>query len=120
MFNPIFLLFSVQQTKTSPTGGASAAANNPFLSSPTTTSGNIVDLFGPTAASAQPPNSKASDDLLQLGNPFADMFGSPAPAAQPLVGKHQNEPFFTQINQLNFLTFGFSSCTTNQRIRVRQ
>lgn len=81
-----FNSFSLQQqTKlTSPTGGASAAANNPFLSSPTNAA-NIVDLFGPTAASAQPPNAKASDDLLQLGNPFADMFGAPTPA-QPLVG----------------------------------
>lgn len=78
-----------QQTKlTSPTGGASAAANNPFLSSPTNAA-NIVDLFGPTAASAQPPNAKASDDLLQLGNPFADMFGAPPPA-QPLVGNAQS------------------------------
>lgn len=49
--------------------------NNPFLSSPTN-SGNIVDLF---SAPAPPQNSKASDDLLQLGNPFADMFGTPAP-----------------------------------------
>lgn len=76
----------MQQSKlTSPTGGASAAANNPFLTSPTS-SANIVDLFSPTAASAVPANSKASDDLLQLGNPFADMFSSPAPPAQPLVG----------------------------------
>lgn len=27
-----------------------------------------------------PAASKASDDLLQLGNPFADMFSAPAPA----------------------------------------
>lgn len=26
-------------------------------------------------------STKASDDLLQLGNPFADMFGGPAPVA---------------------------------------
>lgn len=30
-------------------------------------------------------SSKASDDLLQLGNPFADMFGAPAPPAQSAV-----------------------------------
>lgn len=30
-------------------------------------------------------NTKASDDLLQLGNPFADMFGGAAPA-QPVAG----------------------------------
>ncbi|XP_031621245.1 phosphatidylinositol-binding clathrin assembly protein LAP isoform X2 [Contarinia nasturtii] len=90
-----------KQTKViSPTGGASAAANNPFLSSPTSV-GNIVDLFGPTAASAVPPNSKASDDLLQLGNPFADMFGSPAPAppAQPLVAPApQSNAFVSDSN----------------------
>ncbi|KQS38538.1 phosphatidylinositol-binding clathrin assembly protein LAP isoform X8 [Drosophila erecta] len=58
--------------------GASAALTNPFLSSPPAAQAGqpIVDLFG--AASAQPAAAaaatKASDDLLQLGNPFADMF----------------------------------------------
>lgn len=55
---------------------------------------NIVDLFGGgmmnTGANqlgdaAGQANTKASDDLLQLGNPFADMFGGAAPA-QPVVG----------------------------------
>ncbi|KAJ6632808.1 Phosphatidylinositol-binding clathrin assembly protein LAP, partial [Pseudolycoriella hygida] len=76
-----------RQTKlTSPTSGM-AAVNNPFLSSPPASQGNIVDLFGggsPAADSSQPAfSSKASDDLLQLGNPFADMFTtqSAAPAA---------------------------------------
>lgn len=62
----------------SPPPGANAAVNNPFLSSPTS-SGNIVDLFS-APAPAPPQNSKASDDLLQLGNPFADMFGPSVPA----------------------------------------
>lgn len=71
--------FSQQSKVVSPT---SAAANNPFLSSPTS-SGNIVDLFG--APAIQPiANTKASDDLLQLGNPFADMFGSSIPNAAPM------------------------------------
>ena len=45
----------------------------------------IVDLFG--VAAAQPTanqsvgGAKASDDLLQLGNPFADMFDAPAARA---------------------------------------
>lgn len=60
-----------------------AAVNNPFLSSPPASQGNIVDLFGGGAMASDPNqsaySSKASDDLLQLGNPFADMFGSPAP-----------------------------------------
>lgn len=69
-----------KQTKlTSPTSSGAAAVNNPFLSSPTN-SGNIVDLFG---ASNQTTNTKASDDLLQLGNPFADMFGPAQGAAAP-------------------------------------
>ncbi|XP_037027324.1 phosphatidylinositol-binding clathrin assembly protein LAP isoform X3 [Bradysia coprophila] len=73
---------------TSPTSGM-AAVNNPFLSSPPATQGNIVDLFGggslPTDPNQSAYSSKASDDLLQLGNPFADMFGSPAPPAQSVA-----------------------------------
>lgn len=60
------------------------AANNPFLSSPPAAQANtnIVDLFGaadPAAVAAVAPN-RASDDLLGLGNPFADIFGGGAPA----------------------------------------
>ncbi|XP_015047556.2 phosphatidylinositol-binding clathrin assembly protein LAP isoform X7 [Drosophila yakuba] len=64
--------------------GANAALTNPFLSSPPAAQAGqpIVDLFG--AASAQPAAAaaatKASDDLLQLGNPFADMFEGGAAA----------------------------------------
>ncbi|KAL0819212.1 hypothetical protein ABMA28_008462 [Loxostege sticticalis] len=61
-----------------------SAANNPFLSSaPPSNQQSIVDLFGP--APAEPANnaSKASDDLLGLGNPFADMFGGQQPQQQP-------------------------------------
>ncbi|CAG9793554.1 unnamed protein product [Diatraea saccharalis] len=64
-----------------------SAANNPFLSSapPASQSQNIVDLFGPAPAEPANTASKASDDLLSLGNPFADMFGAgaPTPAPQP-------------------------------------
>ncbi|KAK8381671.1 hypothetical protein O3P69_018640 [Scylla paramamosain] len=61
------------------------AKNNPFLSSPTseaapaapTNNGDasqIIDLFGASQTDAAPGQAgKASDDLLQLGNPFADM-----------------------------------------------
>jgi hypothetical protein len=60
-------------------------ANNPFLATPPASSGNIVDFFGAaeTAQAPQPP-SNAMDDLLQLGNPFADMFGAPPPVQQPV------------------------------------
>lgn len=63
--------------------GSPTNATNPFLSSPPASSGNIVDLFGAAdpGAAAQP-QTNALDDLLQLGNPFADMFGG-APAQQP-------------------------------------
>ncbi|XP_037812391.1 phosphatidylinositol-binding clathrin assembly protein LAP-like isoform X15 [Lucilia sericata] len=77
-----------QHKVSSPTSGgaaANAALTNPFLSSPPASAAGqpIVDLFG--AASAQPGSgstaaagtTKASDDLLQLGNPFADMFDAP-------------------------------------------
>uniref|UniRef100_A0A1A9WFM9 ENTH domain-containing protein n=1 Tax=Glossina brevipalpis TaxID=37001 RepID=A0A1A9WFM9_9MUSC len=76
---------------TSGGAGTNAALTNPFLSSPPATAAGaaIVDLFG--AATAQPAiagstaaagsTTKASDDLLQLGNPFADMFDAPGAAA---------------------------------------
>uniref|UniRef100_A0A182W8G7 ENTH domain-containing protein n=1 Tax=Anopheles minimus TaxID=112268 RepID=A0A182W8G7_9DIPT len=63
---------------------SATAITNPFLSSPTTSQNNIVDLFeAPKPAQDQPASaaSKASDDLLQLGNPFADVFATPAPVA---------------------------------------
>ncbi|XP_043281054.1 phosphatidylinositol-binding clathrin assembly protein unc-11 isoform X3 [Venturia canescens] len=76
----------------SPSGGPST---NPFLSSPTG-SGNqpIVDLFG-SAPTTDSQSQKASDDLLQLaGNPFADMFGAPQPAA-PQQPQPQNNMWMT-------------------------
>lgn len=84
------MVLPLQSKLSSPTSsgvGANAALTNPFLSSPPAASAGatIVDLF--SAASAQPATagstaavaqiSKASDDLLQLGNPFADMFDAP-------------------------------------------
>lgn len=68
----------------------SALSTNPFLSSPTkppaANNQQILDLFGDdsSAATNAPTNqpSKAIDDLLQLGNPFSDMFTSqPQPVA---------------------------------------
>lgn len=71
----VFVFSFEQQSKV----GSPTMANNPFLSSPS--GGQEVDLFGgadPTAIQTQPTN--AMDDLLQLGNPFADMFGAQPPA----------------------------------------
>ncbi|XP_024080976.1 phosphatidylinositol-binding clathrin assembly protein LAP isoform X14 [Cimex lectularius] len=63
----------------SPTNSG-ATATNPFLvGSPTQP---IVDLFAaPIPTNEVQQSTKASDDLLQLGNPFADMFSTPAPTA---------------------------------------
>ncbi|XP_049304799.1 phosphatidylinositol-binding clathrin assembly protein LAP isoform X10 [Bactrocera dorsalis] len=84
-----------QSKVSSPTaGGAGAALTNPFLSSPPASSAGapIVDLFGAAPATAAGSTggagaggaaggTKASDDLLQLGNPFADMFDAPVGGA---------------------------------------
>lgn len=63
-----------------------ASSTNPFLSEPAQPSEQpILDLFGtdaPAPPTAQPQqHSKAIDDLLQLGNPFADVFSPPASTA---------------------------------------
>ncbi|XP_023035827.1 phosphatidylinositol-binding clathrin assembly protein LAP isoform X11 [Drosophila willistoni] len=88
----------VSSPTSSGAGGSSAALTNPFLSSPPASQAGqpIVDLFG--AASGQPAaanaaatqgsatTTKASDDLLQLGNPFADMFEGNAAAGGGVAG----------------------------------
>ncbi|XP_059621967.1 phosphatidylinositol-binding clathrin assembly protein LAP isoform X10 [Phlebotomus argentipes] len=93
------------KSKVSSPGGPNSSTN-PFLSSPpaTQTSAPIVDLFGGSpsgegaakASEAIPSaSSKASDDLLQLGNPFADIFSAPptATTAAPVVpGMAQQAP----------------------------
>lgn len=88
-----------------------AASTNPFLSSPTkppATTEPILDLFGdaPTIqpASAAPP-SKAIDDLLGLGNPFTDVFSTPASGAPTstndnLFGSTQSAPTTQPINTM--------------------
>lgn len=73
-----------------------AASTNPFLSEPAQAE-PILDLFGgdstmpaPAAPSSQP--SKAIDDLLQLGNPFADTFSAPAEANANVFGQEPAQP----------------------------
>ncbi|XP_063536034.1 phosphatidylinositol-binding clathrin assembly protein LAP isoform X10 [Cydia strobilella] len=100
------------------------AANNPFLSSapPANQNQSIVDLFGPTPADGASAASKASDDLLSLGNPFADMFGAapqPAPVwpQQPTNGftpfpPQQNNTF---VSEANFSNVFNNTDTTGQQ-----
>ncbi|XKL62046.1 hypothetical protein PGB90_001879 [Kerria lacca] len=83
---------------------SNTAPTNPFLSSPTQP---IVDLFSTPTPTANTKNinqaSKASDDLLQLGNPFADMFSQPA-APPPVPSFANNVP-----NNNIWMTNGFSN-----------
>lgn len=69
------------------------AANNPFLSSaPSNQNQSIVDLFGPSPADTSSTTSKASDDLLSLGNPFADnMFGAAPATGAPMWPQQQQQ-----------------------------
>ncbi|CAH0677501.1 unnamed protein product [Spodoptera exigua] len=68
------------------------AANNPFLSSAPSQTQSIVDLFGPTPADTASTTSKASDDLLSLGNPFADnMFGAAPVTSTPMWPQQQQQ-----------------------------
>uniref|UniRef100_A0A023F475 Putative clathrin assembly protein n=1 Tax=Triatoma infestans TaxID=30076 RepID=A0A023F475_TRIIF len=107
-----------------------ATATNPFLvGSPTQP---IVDLFGTPLTSAEPQvqqPSKASDDLLQLGNPFADMFGGPAPvpatgvqaplgvqpplSAAPLAATVPVVPAQVPTNNNMWISNGFNSTPAN-------
>ncbi|XP_037953499.1 phosphatidylinositol-binding clathrin assembly protein LAP isoform X21 [Teleopsis dalmanni] len=82
---------------TNSASGAGAALTNPFLSSPTASgaAAPIVDLFGAApaqSASAATAAGKASDDLLQLGNPFADMFDAPLTGAAPVATGFNGAP----------------------------
>ncbi|XP_050681529.1 phosphatidylinositol-binding clathrin assembly protein LAP isoform X2 [Leptidea sinapis] len=95
-------LFNKVQSPTS-------AANNPFLSAPSqppiVAQQNIVDLFGTPPADLTS-TTKASDDLLSLGNPFADMFGA-APASngnamwQPQSNGAGSNTFVSEANFTN-------------------
>ncbi|XP_050556193.1 phosphatidylinositol-binding clathrin assembly protein LAP isoform X10 [Spodoptera frugiperda] len=68
------------------------AANNPFLSSAPSQTQSIVDLFGPAPADTTSTTSKASDDLLSLGNPFADnMFGAAPVTSTPMWPQQQQQ-----------------------------
>ncbi|XP_059058711.1 phosphatidylinositol-binding clathrin assembly protein LAP isoform X2 [Achroia grisella] len=89
---------AMNQYKNKVQSPTSAAANNPFLSAAPAVNQtqSIVDLFGPTPSDTASQTSKASDDLLSLGNPFADMFGAApqaAPPAQPPIWQQQSNGF---------------------------
>lgn len=101
-------------------GGAGASAlTNPFLSSPPASQGNapIVDLFGVSSAPAAASTTKASDDLLQLGNPFADMFDSSAVPAAAAGGPGANNIWMNNgysTSSLFTAQSGFNGSTAGQ------
>ncbi|XP_054270304.1 phosphatidylinositol-binding clathrin assembly protein LAP isoform X3 [Macrosteles quadrilineatus] len=81
---------NIYKSKVQSPTSITAPTTNPFLvsSPPPNANQPILDLFATPAPAAEPTltSTKASDDLLQLGNPFADIFSGsaqPAPAAQP-------------------------------------
>lgn len=121
---------AMNQYKNKVQSPTSAAANNPFLSTAPATNQNqsIVDLFGPTPSDTTSQTSKASDDLLSLGNPFADMFGAapqPAPPAQPPMWQQQSNGFGatfppqpannTFVSEANFSNVFSNTDTTGQQ-----
>lgn len=91
-------------------GGSSLSTTNPFLAASPTQP--IVDLFsGPpqTNATSNSQSGKAMDDLLQLGNPFADTFTSQsANATTTLPVSAQNGVKCTPVSNA-WMTNGFSS-----------
>ncbi|XP_050520994.1 phosphatidylinositol-binding clathrin assembly protein LAP isoform X2 [Daktulosphaira vitifoliae] len=88
----------------SPVNGAIATANNPFLVS----SEPIVDLFSSPAPSSSQVSVKASDDLLQLNNPFADMFSVSVSSTQNNVSGSINND-----STNNWMSNGFNTNSSN-------
>lgn len=97
----------------SPTAsGGNVTMTNPFLSSPPASQGNIVDLFGGADGQQGSAAVKASDDLLQLGNPFADMFGGSQPAAPTVPAAANNSMWMS--NGFNGTTGASAPATATQ------
>ncbi|GLV35029.1 like-AP180 [Carabus blaptoides fortunei] len=75
------------------------SATNPFLSSPVANApAPSLDLFA-MPIKQEPTSTKASDDLLQLNNPFADVFAQPTvPAVVPSAVPMQSNIWLTNGN----------------------
>lgn len=82
-----------------------SAVNNPFLSSPPKSEAPIVNFFDNNVAAATA--AKPMDDLLQLGNPFADMFSNSAnePPANAFVSDNNFSTVFGNTNPTGMYSF---------------
>ncbi|CAN8018790.1 unnamed protein product [Ixodes persulcatus] len=94
--------------------GDGGTSTNPFLSSPCdvppVASGEaILDLFSSGAAELSGASGKASDDLLCLGNPFAEAGGAAASASPFATDRIQSPPLQSQPAFAQFTTNGFMS-----------
>lgn len=96
-------------------GSPSGISTNPFLSDETAPKSEaILDLFGadsgtnvqPTAAAPAQTSSNAIDDLLSLGNPFAD-FSAPASTAPTNGNLFGAAPVVATAPQTNLWANGF-------------
>ncbi|XP_040075040.1 phosphatidylinositol-binding clathrin assembly protein LAP isoform X2 [Ixodes scapularis] len=94
--------------------GDGGTSTNPFLSSPCdvppAASGEaILDLFSSGAAELSGASGKASDDLLCLGNPFAEAGGAAASASPFAADRIQSPPLQSQQAFAQFTANGFMS-----------
>ncbi|CAN7989465.1 unnamed protein product [Ixodes hexagonus] len=94
--------------------GDGSTSTNPFLSSPCdappAASGEaILDLFSSGGAELAAASGKASDDLLCLGNPFAEAGGTGAAASPFATERLQSPPLQSQPAFAQFTTNGFMS-----------
>lgn len=93
---------NIYKSKVQSPTSVTAPTTNPFLVSSPPANQPILDLFSTPAPAVEPTlaSTKASDDLLQLGNPFADIFSGQG--AQPAV------PATQPANNM-WMTNGFNS-----------
>ncbi|CAN7948029.1 unnamed protein product, partial [Ixodes pacificus] len=94
--------------------GDGGTSTNPFLSSPCdvppAASGEaILDLFSSGAADLSGTSGKASDDLLCLGNPFAEAGGAATGASPFAADRIQSPPLQSQPAFAQFTANGFMS-----------
>lgn len=116
----------LNQYKANINSPGNSASTNPFLSEPAASAEPILDLFGSepvgTATVQQTQSGKAIDDLLQLGNPFADMFSNSTPASTaPTNGNNLfAAPVTSQPPATNMWANGFAAPPSQFPMQAQQ